>query len=455
MKNGVPSIHPQDPGFASHIQNLVFNKLSFGRVPDVVVCPRDEEEVAQAVRAAGRDGLRIAVLSGGHSWIGAPVREGGMLLDLSALAKIEIDPATKTMRIGPAARGGDVTEKLAAHGLAYPTGHCATPGSGGYLLGGGLGLNSGHWGPACFSVRSARIVTAEGEIVVASETENRDLLWLVRGAGPAFPGVVTEFEVELQERPADTRVSSWVFSFNDLPAVTRWVSQVSPLLPSNVEVFTAASGPGRHEHMPSQGFPQFIVTVVAIAYTDSVDQAREALAPFASLPGCQILQQIDLEAIAFEKLSVGFDAEYPEDHRYLADAFWTDMDVEGAMTPLMEEFLKAPSGKNNYVAAMPTNGSRWSLSPEQGAFSMNCRTLVMAYAIWDDPVGDGSNRAWITNMSKLLEPSSQGAFVSEADHESHPCRLRQSFSETSLKRLLESRAKWDPSKVFHMPGQGL
>jgi FAD/FMN-containing dehydrogenase len=454
VNTDIPRIARSDPGFDEHLADLVFNKLPFGRRPAAIARPRTEQELVETVRAARRDGHRVAVLSGGHSWIGAPVRDGGVLIDMGAFDRVEVDVQQRTVRIGPAARSSTIVPLVAAHGLAYSSGHCGTPGSGGYLLGGGIGLNSGHWKPACYSVRSVRVVTASGELVVASENENRDLLWLARGAGPCFPGVVTEFELDLQDRPADTRVSSWVFSFEHLDAVGSWVSRVSSELPSHVEVFTAAGGPERHDHLPRAGYPDHVVTVLATAYVDGAAEARAALAPFADGPGVEALARTDLQPVAYEDLSVSFDAEYPEGHRYLADAFWTDLDTADAMAQLSDVFVRAPSGMSNFVALMPGNGSLVGLDPDAGAYSMDHRTLIMAYAVWTDPAADDANRRWIAEMSGILEPLSVGNFVSEADLEQYPARLERSFSPASWRRLTELRAAWDPDGRFHGPGRG-
>lgn len=454
MGTDIPLLRRGEEGFGRHLAGLTFNTLDFGRAPDVIARPRTEAEVVDIVRAARRDGRRIAVLSGGHSWIGAPVRDDGVLIDLSALDRVTVDVPARTMRVQPAARGGAVTRELATHGLAYPSGHCGTPGTGGYLLGGGVGLNSGRWKPACFSVRSVRVVTAAGELLVASEAEHRELLWLARGAGPAFPGVVTEFEVALQDRPADTRVSTWVFGYDALPAVTRWIAERSPELPPWVEVFTAAGGPGRHDHRPSDGYPDHVVSVTAMAYADSLDQAQTGLAPLADGPGVAALAQTTLEPVPFEELSAAFDAEYPEDHRYVADAFWTDRDVAGAMAPLEQPFLRAPSGMSNFVALMPGHGRKLGLSTDDAAYSMDERTLVMAYALWTDPAADDANRAWMAEMSRALEPIATGNFVSEADLEAYPTRLARSFTPAQWERVRALRATWDPDGRFHLPGRG-
>jgi FAD/FMN-containing dehydrogenase len=444
-----------EESFERRLDDLLFNKLPFGRAPELLASPGSEAELVEIVRAAGRDGRRLAVLSGGHSWIGAPLRESGVLVDMSAFDRIEADATARTARVGAAARSGTVAKALAAEGLAFPSGHCGTPAFAGYVLGGGLGLNWGRWKPACYSLRAIRAVTAAGELVEADEAENPELLWLARGCGPGFPGAITEFEIELQDRPADTRVSSWLFALDDLAAVARWVSAASPSLPPKVEVATALLGSERPEFLPAEGFPERVVAVSAMVFADDEREAREAITPLAAGPGVPVLAHGDLDPIPFEELSDAFDAEYPEGHRYLADSFWTDEDVEGCLVRLAERFERAPSGKSNVIALMPGNGSRLGLPLEAGAYSMDERTLVMPYAVWQDPAADAANREWIAAMSGLLEPIATGHFISEADLIAHPKRLARCFLPDHWERVQELRARFDPERIFHgMPGEG-
>ena len=442
-----------EEGFERRLDELLFNKLPFGRSPEFLASPRSEAEVAEIVRGARRDGRRVSVLSGGHSWIGAPLRDSGVLVEMSAFDRIEVDAAARTARVGAAARSGTLAKALAAEGLAFPSGHCGTPAFAGYVLGGGLGLSWGRWKPACYSLRAIRTVTAAGEIVDATEAENPELLWLARGCGPGFPGVITEFEIELQDLPADTRVSSWTFDLADLAAVARWVDEASPSLSPKVELATSLLGPDRPEHLPAEGFPEAVVSVAAMVFAEDGREAREAIASLAAGPGVPVLAHGDLDPIPFEGLSDAFDAEYPEGHRYLADSFWTDEGVEGALTRLRDQFLRMPSPQNNVIALMPGNGSRLGLPLEAGAYSMDERTLVMHYAIWQDPAADAANREWIGGMSALLEPIATGHFISEADLIAHPQRLERCFLPAHWERVQELRARFDPDRLFHgMPG---
>jgi FAD/FMN-containing dehydrogenase len=450
MATDIPRLTRERADFESQVADLIFNALPLDRTPDAVVRPRTEDEVVAVVREAGAAGQKVSVLSGGHNWIAAPVHESGVLIDMSAFDRIEIDAAARTALVGTAARTGVVAETLAAAAFAFPTGHCGLPGIGGFVLGGGFGLNVGAWKPACFSLRGVRVVTAAGELVVASESELPELLWMARGAGPAFPGVVTALEFDLQDRPADTRISSWVFDLDDLAAVTDWVNQVSPELSPNVEVAVVALGPDRPDHPPRDGFPDHVVTVEAIVFAGGPEEARAAVEPLAAGAAVEPLAHADLDPVAYEEVHQGFDAMCHDGDRYLADTFWTDVDLE-SLASLQEAIRSAPSGKSVVMAEMLAGGGKFGFAAEDAAYSIDGRTLVMAYAIWDDPAADEANRAWHADVRELVEPISMGHFVNEADLHAAPGRLARCFTEGNWERLVELRKKWDPDGVFHDP----
>lgn len=439
-----------ESGYEQEVTGLVFNDLPLGRVPDALVRPSTEEDVAEAVRAARAAGQSVAVLSGGHSWIGAAVRDEGVLIDMAAFDGIEIDTEARTARVGTAARSGVVAETLAAHGFAFPTGHCGLPGIGGFLLGGGFGLNVGRWKPSCFSVRSVRVVTAAGEVVVADATQNQELLWMARGAGPAFPGVVTELELELKDRPADTRLSTYVFALDDLAEVTRWVNDASPQLPSTVEVAVVALGPDRPDRAPDDGQPDYVVSVEVIVFADDADEARRAVQPLAEGNGPTPVSHSELEPVPYEQVHVGFDAMCHEGHRYLADTFWTDDDLD-ALAIVRDLVEQAPSGKSVVMAEMLANGGTFGLDEADAAYAIDARTLLMAYAIWEDPATDDANRAWHADVRDRWNPISVGHFVNEADLNADPGKLARCFTPANWRRLLALRNTWDPDGMFRLP----
>ncbi len=450
MAAGISQWRRGEDEFEQQVNGPSYNKLPIDRAPDLVVAPRSEGELIEAVRAARQNGQRIAVRSGGHSWIAASVREGGMLIDMAAFDRLEIDAESKIARIGPAIRSERFGKALADVNLAFPIGHCGGPAMGGYLLAGGLGLNFGTWHPACFSIRSIRVVTANGELLVADDSSNSELLWMARGAGPGFPGIVTEFELELKDRPADVRLSSWYFPLEAADEVTRWVAEASSRLPLNVEVATALIGPARTTLQPAEGHPSHLIGVSAVAFVDSEAQAIRALSALSDGPGVPALLKTELTAIPFEQLYLGADASLPPGQRVLADSFWTDRDVRTLLPPLSDTIKGAPSGKSFALAIMPGHGAPGLRMPtDKGAYSMDQRTWVLAFAVWEDAREDAANRVWMNGLIEQLEPISTGCFVGEADLTRHDQRATRSFSSANWARLTELRAHWDPDGVFH------
>ncbi len=166
------------------------------RRPALIARPRTSADVAMAILSARDAELEIAVRSGGHSLPGHSMSEGGITIDLSAMNAVEVDPGAAIARVGGGALLNDVGEALAPHALTMPFGHVSHTGVGGLTLGGGIGWVMRRYGLAVDSLRSAEVVTAEGEVVRASEEENPDLFWALRGGGGNF-GVVTEFELAL------------------------------------------------------------------------------------------------------------------------------------------------------------------------------------------------------------------------------------------------------------------
>ena len=141
--------------------------------------------------------MKIGIRGGGHNWCAAALQEGGILLDLSRLNQVEIDPEARAATAEPVVTSRFLAKELAKHGLAFPVGHCPCVPLSGFILSGGLGWNAGEWGISCFSLLSVDVVTADGSLVTASETENTELLWAARGAGPGFFGVATKYRVRL------------------------------------------------------------------------------------------------------------------------------------------------------------------------------------------------------------------------------------------------------------------
>jgi FAD/FMN-containing dehydrogenase len=172
-----------DAGYEHLRREIIWKHQTPARYPQLVVQVATEHDVIEVVRFARANRMKIAVRGGGHSWVGFSLRDGSVLIDLGRLDQIAIDREARTAAIQPAVTGRVLNRQLAAHGLAFPVGHCPTVPLSGFLLNGGLGWNFNGWGPACFSVEAANVVTADGKLAVANQEHHADLLWAIRGAG--------------------------------------------------------------------------------------------------------------------------------------------------------------------------------------------------------------------------------------------------------------------------------
>ncbi|MGQ0696422.1 MAG: FAD-binding oxidoreductase, partial [Nitrospiraceae bacterium] len=148
-----------DSGYEELRRGIVWNQRTPARYPRLIVQVATEHDVIESVRFARTHRMKISVRSGGHSWVGLSLRDESLLIDLGRLRQCSIDPEARLATAQPAVTGRELNDRLHTHGLAFPVGHCPSVALGGFLLNGGLGWNSSRWGPACFSIEAANVVT--------------------------------------------------------------------------------------------------------------------------------------------------------------------------------------------------------------------------------------------------------------------------------------------------------
>ncbi|MFF0063485.1 FAD-binding oxidoreductase [Streptomyces sp. NPDC005279] len=435
-----------DPGYESAWQGILWNGIKPPRFPDVIVRVASERDVPEAVALARSEGLRIAVRSGGHSWCGSPLRDGGMLIDLSALGRTHIDPDSATATVQPAATGGTLAAELSRYGLAFPTGHCGSVAVGGYLLSGGLGWNSGALGPACASVRQIDAVTAAGEVVTCDANENSDLFWAARGAGPGLFAIVTGFRLALYPRPAAIVTTTYAFPLADVVPVTRWAAAAATELPPTVELSFVL---GTADPAMSAATPRpKVIIVAATSFADSQDEATRSLGPLRVCPLADraIFSQAD-EPTTFEALYDTSGSLWPTGHRCSADTLWSGADYEILLSRLAPVVATAPSEKSLVLAPVSPVSQEKTLQQEM-AFSVLGDSYVVPYAIWDSPVHDEANIEWLRHAMRTVEPLGTGHYIAEADLTADPSRARRSFSPSDWDRLGRLKARYDPEDLF-------
>ncbi|MEV4927791.1 FAD-binding oxidoreductase [Streptomyces roseoverticillatus] len=425
----------------------VWNGLKPARFPEAIVQAASERDVLEALAFARSEGFRVSTRSGGHNWSGSQLRDGSLLIDLSGLRQCSVDPGSMTAAAGPAVTGGDLVRALAPFDLAFPVGHCPSVAVGGFLLSGGLGWNSRAWGPSCADVLEIRVVTADGRTVTCSETENDDLFWAARGAGPGFFAVITGFRLRLHPHPGAVVTTSITFPLAATGPVAAWAAGVARELPANVETALVLTASGEPTATAPSG-PRILVGMTAFATTH--EEARAALSPAQSCPLSDSAVALQApEPTSFARLHQGADAVWPSAHRYAADTLWSEETYETQLNRMAAAISRAPSGRSLVLApVLPVSEDPALL--RNMAFSPLGTSYLVCYAIWDDPAADGTNAQWLRDAMTSADPSGHGGhYIAETDLEADASRARRSYAPADWDRLQELKAAWDPENVFH------
>jgi len=423
-----------EEGYEEARRAAVWNGRTAERYPDLVVQAEDERDLIAAVSLARERGWKIGVRSGGHSWAGNHVRDGGLLLDVSRLDAVEVDREAKTAVVGPGVRGNELLEALLPQGLFFPAGHCPGVALGGYLLQGGFGWNGRVHGPACMSVEAIDVVTADGGLVRADEQQNADLLWAARGAGPGFFGVVARFHLRLYEAPGHIANGVYLYPIEVLEEVFSWAREVGPRVAREMEMMVFI-------HRDAAGEPEIAVTGPVLA--PSAERAAEAL---ALLEACPARSRAKAAApnvpVRMADLYAAAHASYPDGSRYAVDNMWTHASAAELLPGLRRIAETIPEAPSHML------WMNWGPSPERPdmAYSVEDDTYIAVYGVWEDPEDDAANVAWAAERMGEMAHLSSGIQLADENLAARPARFA---AERNMARLDELRTRHDPEGIFH------
>ena len=439
-------------GYEDRRRELIWNGFKPARYPELIVHAANEDDVVEAIRFVRAQRMKIAVRGGGHSWCGFSLRDGSLLIDLGRLNQVSIDRETRTAAMQPAIKSQDLNQQLAAQGLAFPIGHCPTVPIGGFLLNGGLGWNSNAWRPRCFSVHAANVVTADGQLVLANEEQNAELLWAVRGAGPGFFAVVTKLFLTLYPVSRAITTSQYFHPVQRSEEVGTWFAGIVGQLPKEVEVliFFAPAPPDIADRCKSSN--GYVAILSATAFVDS---ARDAAATLSVLDSCPVLHECLKKTLNqptsmndLQELGGGL---WPERHRYLSDTVWSNTPPGELLARLRDDFMRAPSQKSLGTVWFSSGPDGIAAPQPDAAFSMTAGTLTLCYAIWERPEDDTAHAEWHAKMISELDRFAVGHYVGESDIVRDPMRHGRSFASANWQRRQTLRRKYDPDGLFHGP----
>jgi FAD/FMN-containing dehydrogenase len=434
---------PADPGYDQ--ARAVYNAM-IDRRPAVIVHCRDAADVMASVRFAVKHGLDIAVRGGGHNAGGLGVADDALVIDLSGMRSTTVDPVRGTVRVDGGAVWGDVDHATVPFGMATPSGFIASTGVGGLALGGGIGYLSRRYGLTVDNLVSADVVLADGRMVVADETTNRDLFWALRGGGGNF-GVVTSFTFRCHPiGEGGTIIGGPVlYDIADTATVMAWYRELLPSLPEELSGWI-----GVMTIPPAPPFPKELwgrkACGIVWCYTGPHDRADEVLAPVKEF-GSPLV--VGLHDMPFTALQRAFDALYPAGLQW----YWRADFFEEISDEAIDVHLK-------YGAQLPTGHSTMHLYPIDGAASRVAEDATpFAYRnggwagviVGVDP--DPANAAEITEWTKAywtdLHPSSAGGAYVNFMMDEGADRVRASY-RGNYDRLAEVKGRYDPGNVFHI-----
>jgi FAD/FMN-containing dehydrogenase len=417
--------------------------------PAIIVQCSGTADVIDAVNFARSNDLLVAVRGGGHNVAGNAVCEGGVVIDLSNMNSVRVDPGSRRAFVGGGALLGDVDRETQAFGLATPLGVVSLTGVAGLTLCGGLGYLRRKYGMACDALVSVDVVTADGKLVKASETENPDLFWGVRGGGGNF-GVVTSFEFELYPVGPTVTLCAPFYAIdeNTEDLVCSWrdfMSQAPEEVTSNCLFWSVPAHPNFPEEL--QGIP---VVIPAAIHIGDVEGALEFLQPLREL-GEPIL---DLSGpIPYAALQTAFDPLFAKGERQnYWKSLYLDVLDDKAIGNIVDRARNRPDPWS-LIALWHLGGAMNRVAPEATALGERSANYLFSLdTSWTDPADSKTAIAWTRDAWAEMQPFSRGGSYLNfpGEGEEGEALLRASYGSDNYDRLVELKSKFDPANLFRL-----
>jgi FAD/FMN-containing dehydrogenase len=416
--------------------------------PALIVRPTGAADVIDAVNLARENGLPLAVRCGGHSVSGKGVVDDGVLIDLSSLKGVRVDAGSRRARANAGTLWGEFDRETQLFGLATPGGRVTTTGVGGFTLGGGYGWLSPKWGLTCDNLTSVDVVTAEGRLLTASEEENDDLFWGIRGGSGNF-GVVTSYEFRLHQLGPIVLGGLALHPIDDAKNVIRdyrdYVQTAPEELTTGTAILQAPPAPFIPEHL--HGKP--VLGIPAI-YVGDADEGREVMAPLKELgpPAVDMIQPMPYTA--FQALLDPF-----------APQGWLNYHRGMHLSGLPDEAVDTYVEYASEIALFSNPMTQTILFRHGGAVSRvsedataaghrDAAYMVHPIACWQDPTQSERHIDWVGRFSEAMRPFTTGGAYLNFEPDEGEERVRAGYGAEKYARLVALKDKWDPENLFRV-----
>jgi hypothetical protein len=413
------------------------------RTPGLIARCADVGDVQNAVRAATESGILTAVRCGGHSLAGFSTCDGGMVIDLSRMRQVTVDPEGRRARIAGGCLLGSIDTATQKAGLVFPSGVVSHTGASGLILGGGTGWLTRRFGLSCDNVEGFTLVTADSSVVRANSKENPDLFWALRGGGGNF-GVVTEFEVKLHpltsivlaeglSPEADIRplLECWRDFMAEAPLDLKWnidlrLAPHTKRVPTEFRGRPVASSSLIWTGEPEAGRPYFR-RALSMCTPDSVSN--------------KIISFLDLQTMA--------DSDFPHGRRYYTKSgYFTSLD-DRTIDLLVESVASIPSSETQIELAY-LGGAAARIAANETAFGDRTAPFIMnLLANWSDASGDVGNISWIRGLFNKLRPAMKpGVYINFMSGDEQD-RVPEAYQER-WDRMVTVKTHYDPNNFFRL-----
>ena len=433
-------LRPGESGYED--ARVIWNGMA-ARAPGLIARCADVSDVQKAIRAASETGILTAVRCGGHSLAGFSTCDGGLVIDLSRMRKITVDPDARRARIAGGCLLGSIDIATQKAGLVFPSGVVSHTGASGLILGGGTGWLTRRFGLSCDNVEGFTLVTADGSVVHANANENLDLFWALRGGGGNF-GVVTEFDLKLHPLTSvvlaegltpktDIRqlLEYWAGFMAQAPLDLKWNIDLR-LAPHTKKVPTDLRG------RPVAGS--------SLVWTGDPEAGRPLLERALSM--CNP-DSVNSKIVSFLDLQTMADSDFPHGRRYYTKSgYFTYLD-NGTIDQLAEAVATLPSSETQIELAY-LGGAASRIDATETAFGDRSAPFIMnLLANWQEASADASNISWIRGLFHKLRPAMKpGVYINFMSGDEQD-RVPEAYHER-WDRMVAVKTHYDPNNFFRL-----
>lgn len=429
-----------DAGFDD--ARVVYNGMFADRKPAVILQCTTTEDVVSAVNFSREAGLIVAVKGGGHSIAGFSAVDGGILIDLSPMNKIDVDAGSKVVEAQPGVKWAEFDAATQEHGLATPGGFISTTGIAGLTLNGGLGFLSRKFGLSCDNLIGAELVTAGGEVIQADESENTDLLWGLRGGGGNF-GIVTEFTFQLHP-VTDIYLSISMYPPDKGADLLRVYRDAAPSQPE--EMMSALLF---FEVLPNPMFPEELhnkkVWALMGGYLGPESEAEPHLKFLTDVPDHLVHFGVAMPYVMAQQMQ---DESTPNGNQnYWKSGFLNELTDE-----VIEKIARvAPTAPSPHcqVSVIGLGGAIARVGEDDTAYSSrNAAYDLSIDNVWEDPAENEKQIKWSRDFFDAIKPNLKGVYLNFIGDEGDE-RVRESYG-AKYSKLADLKRKFDPTNLFRL-----